>query len=239
MSMKISLLQTLPEENTACDVLYHLSIDRSVRVFCSDARKTDYFLSVLSRPLLHRENILYRQHILEDFIRHPELFDTLRIIFARYDKMKSDWIELRTGVHNSSSSGNTEALLDHTYASLKVTAIFPRTILSFFRSISETLDRYPIESEGLQRVRQYCDEMLQSHALDEILRISSLFQYNTPEDYSFDILLSLSEDLRLAGCDLSGIRERPQSKKQREKQLRDNWNCKKSACGKRRESANR
>lgn len=216
--MKFSLLyKNIPEEeyrpygeeSALSDVVYDLSIDKTVNRLFADSRRTDYFLSVVRRPLTDVEEIRYRQHIFADFLAFPELFDQLKLIFTRYDKIKSDWVELRSGVYPANSGSSSAALLDHTFSSLKVTAIFPRTIISFYEAISETLEKFDVKSEGLREMRKFCGEMVENNSLNEIAEIAGLFQYNTPEEYNFDAVCELDATLRLAGCDLSRITEKP------------------------------
>lgn len=210
--MKTSLLFTVPEEKERIDIVFDLSIDRSVSFFCKDDKKSEYFMSVLSHPLKKVENILYRQNILNDFTEFPSLFEELKTIFLRYDKMKSDWIELRSAAHVSPSS-SSEALLEYTYSSLKITSIFPKTILSFYNSIYDAISKYDISSEGLMEIRNYCEKMIKNKSLEEITEISSFFQYNTPDDFSFDAILNISEDLSINCCDICNITDVPNKRK--------------------------
>jgi hypothetical protein len=113
--MKFSLLYKTPPENDIYeiynknDIVYDLSIDRSVCAICSDRRRTDFFLSVLRRPLISADDIVYRQRLLDDLIQNRELFDELKLIFMRYDKIKSDWVELRSNVYPSGTNSNSFA----------------------------------------------------------------------------------------------------------------------------------
>ncbi len=221
--MKFSLLFVAPtgeelfdfNSNDKSNLTYDLSIDRAINRVCHDNRRTEYFLNVIRHPLKKIDDIIYRQQIFGDFIENPDLFDELKLIFTRYDKIKNDWIELRSNAYPSGggTSNNAEALLDYTFSSLKVTAIFPRTIISFYESIYTALNNYKIKSGGLCAVRDYCFEMGNNNSLNEIANISSLFQYHTPEDYDFDILCGFDETLQLISCDLCKISERKKKKK--------------------------
>lgn len=209
--MKFSLLQKTEDHPAVCEVLYDLSVDRAVYNLVSDKRRADYFISVLSKPLTERENIIFRQQIYLDFKNIPGLFDSLQLLFTRYDKIKSDWQEMKLG--NSAGRGseiNPEALLDYTFSSLKVTAIFPSTIASFFTSIGQTLKSYPIRSEGLVSMRDWCLGMADNAALDEIVEISQLFRYQTPDCFDFTVAAKLDGALRLCSCDISGVSEHKQ-----------------------------
>ncbi|MCL2518204.1 MAG: hypothetical protein FWF15_06530 [Oscillospiraceae bacterium] len=203
--MKFSLLYKIPETPNLCDVVYDLSVDKAVRLIYTDARRADYFLSVLMKPLLTTENVYYRQEILKDFLNIPKLFSDVKLIFNRYDKMKNDWRELRSGVYPTASGVNQRALRERTYESLKTTAIFPKSIISFYRSILDILSKYEIQSEGLTNFKQYCSEMIENNSLNEIAKIAALFQYHSPDMYNFSVRINLDETLKLCVCDLCGI----------------------------------
>ena len=210
--IKFSLLQKNPEQMKQCGVIYDLSADKLVRVICPDVRKADYFLSELSKPLTTAENIIYRQEILNDFAAIPKLFDEMKLVFHRYDNVKRDWRELRTRAYPSGDTVNHRVLLEYTFDSLKATAIFPKTIISFYRSIEETLSKYDIKSEGLIKFKRYCGEMIGNNSLNEIASIAALFQYHSPENFDFGITAFLDETLKLKFCDLCDISEHKETK---------------------------
>ncbi len=206
--MKFSLLQKKNDEPALCRILYDLSIDRAVGQLVPDSRRASYFLSVLEKPLTDRGNIRFRQEIYTDFRAVPGLADALKLLFARYDRIKSDWQEMKLGDFSARGSEiNPEALLEHTFDSLKVTAIFPSTIASFFASIRDTLSGYPIRSEGLTAIRDWCRRMGENEALRELVEISQLFRYQTVDAFDFDVIIRLDRALRLTGCDIAGIAE--------------------------------
>ncbi len=217
--MKFSLLyKNIPEysyedQNPPFDIIYDLSIDKSVSRICRDTRKADYFLSVMRRMLTDVDDIVYRQNLLADFIEYPELLDELKVIFSRYDKIKSDWVELRSTSFPSASSSNSSALLEHTFSSLKLTSIFPRTIISFYENIGSTIAKYDVKSHALVSMMSYCNEMTENNSLNEIADIASLFQYKTAEDYDFGVLCRLDSTMRLVECELCDIREHQKDKK--------------------------
>jgi len=202
---KFSLLSITGEELGRCDILYDLSIDRAMYRICTDHRRVDYFLDVLSRPLTAVEDITFRQQIFRDLLEMPELFEKLCLQFSRYDRIKSDWQEMKLGAPPSAAAANPEALLDHIFASLKVTAFFPGTIAAFFRSVYELLEKHPIRAEGLIALRDYCGRMIENDSLDELVRIAQCFRYHTPDQFTFEMALTLDESLRACGVELSGI----------------------------------
>lgn len=207
--MKFSLLQKIPDSYAECRVIYDLSVDRAIKEIVSDKRRAEYFLTVLEKPLIKKENIVFRQQIYSDLKNIDGLLPALKTLFLRYDKIKSDWQEMKLGaVNNKGSEINSEALLEHTFASLKVTAIFPSTIASFFGTIGETLGKYPIKSEGLTAIRDWCIDMTENEALGELVSISQRFRYKTPEDFDFTVVFNLDRALRLLNCDLSDITDK-------------------------------
>ena len=206
--MKFSLLHKTEDMPAVCQILYDLSVDRAVHNLVPDRRRAEYFLSVLSKPLTNRDNIAFRQAVFTDFKTIPGLAESLKTLFNRYDRIKSDWQEMKLGAAPTRGAEiNPEALLEHTFASLKVTAIFPSTIASFFTTIGETLERYPIRSEGLTAMRDWCREMGQNEALKELVAISQLFRYQTPDAFDFTVAVKLERGLRLLSCDVAGIEE--------------------------------
>jgi Mismatch repair ATPase (MutS family) len=203
--MSFSLLYKSRTETEQSGVLYDLSVDRIVDVFCADQRRADYFMDVLSRPLQTTEGVVYRQQILGDLRSCAGLFADLQLVFTRYDKIKSDWRELRLSASSTGVSVNPEAQLERTFASLKVTAMFPSTIVSFYSSLLDTLGKYNLSSEGLLSMRSYCGEMLHNDSLSEVVRIAELFQYRTLEDYTFGVTVGYDATLRLASSELCEI----------------------------------
>ena len=210
--MRFSLLSKIPDPQAECGVLYDLSLDRAVKNIVSDKRRAEYFISVLEKPLTKPENIVFRQEIFKDLSTIDGLIDSLKTLFSRYDKIKSDWQEMKlSAVNGRGSEINSEALLEHTFSSLKITAIFPSTIASFFGTIGQTLSEYPIKSEGLCAIRDWCKSMSENEALNELVDISQRFRYKTPQDFDFSVVFSLDHALRLLSCDISDIVEKKQA----------------------------
>ncbi len=206
--MKYSLLHKIEEKEYNDSVIYDLSIDRSVANFSSDIRKNDYFCRVLSNPLCNVDNIKYRSEILSDFMEMKELLTAVKTLFNRYDKLKGDWLELKSTGETRSADKGTEAMLDYTYSSLKVTALFPKTIMSFYHSIYETLSDYPVKSQGLVSIRDYAKEMLENESLKEIVDIAALFTYNTPDDYDFELICSIGDTLSVEYAQICSVVKR-------------------------------
>ncbi len=210
--MKYSLLSKVTDREERCDVIYDLSIDRAVYNITNDHSKCGYFCNILSKPLTNTDNIKYRSEILEDLINNPELLDSLKIVFGRYDKIKSDWLELKSSGNMREAEAGSEAVLDYIYSSLKVTALFPKTILSFFQSITKAFDGYVISSEGLCAVRDYASKMTNNASFARIAEIASLFLYNSPEDYDFELICNLGDSFEAVNAAVCAVTPRTKDK---------------------------
>ncbi len=210
--MKYSILYKTEETGQSPSLIYDLSVDRCIANISSDIRKNEYFCRVLSVPLTKTENILYRREILSDLCDNRELFSALKTLFTRYDKLKADWLELKGSTERVSADRGSEAMLDYIYSSLKVTALFPKTILSFFSSIVEAFEGCGIRSEGLTALRDYARELLENESLRQIEEIASHFTYNTPEDYDFELCCRIGDALNCVSAEICSVSEREKKK---------------------------
>ncbi len=210
--MKYSILYKTEERQQTSSLIYDLSIDRCIANVSSDTRKNEYFCRILSSPLTKVEDILYRRAILSDFCENTALFSELKTLFTRYDKLKADWLELKGSGERVSAERGSEAMLDYVYSSLKVTALFPKTILSFFSSIVEAFEGYEIASEGLTSLRDYAKNLLDNKSLKEIEDIASHFMYNTPADYDFELVCSIGDALNCICAEICSVKEREKKK---------------------------
>lgn len=210
--MKFSLLSgsgVLPE---ICTATGDLSVPAIFTRILGPQKRSEYFLNVISRPLCDVGDIEYRRAIIADLEANPSLIDRLKTVFNRYDAMKSDWLELRSGVA-SSAGAEAEAELDAAWASLKVTALFPNTLISFFTNIRDALSGAQLKSPGLTGIRDYCTEMLESKALAEVSAIAEDFRYNDAGDYRFTLDLELSEKLEVIRCAIVELPDKLTEKK--------------------------
>lgn len=210
--MKYSILYKTPEREHISSLIYDLSVDRCIANISSDARKNEYFCQVVSTPLTGIGNILYRRDVLLDLCNNPGLISGLKTLFARYDRLKADWLELKGNSERVSADRGSEAMLDYIYSSLKVTALFPKTILSFFSSIVEAFDGYEIRSEGFSSLRDYAKGLLENESLKEIENIASHFMYNTPEDYDFSLVCRIGDALDCVYAEICSVNEREKKK---------------------------
>lgn len=212
--MKFSLLSKQFIDNTIdTSLVYNLSIDRTLSYFSDNSRKNEYFATVLCNIPKDKEEIFRRREVICDFTETENLFADVRAIFRRYDKLKSDWMELKGNAGPALSDKGNEAALEYCYSSLKVTSLFPKTIDSFFGSIYEILSSYPIKSRALTEIRDYCKETVNSEAFSRLCEIAASFSYNKVSDYDFSVITELSDLLYLSECEISAINKREEKKK--------------------------
>ncbi len=210
--MKFSLLSRSGILPDTCAAINDLSLSATFTKILGTTRRSEYFLGVISRPLCDIADIEYRRAIICDLEANPDLLDRLKIVFNRYDAMKSDWLEMRSGTA-SSGGASAEAELDAAWASLKVTALFPNTLISFFTNIRDALSKAELASPGLTGIRDYCSEMLDCKALSEIASISESFRYNNAEDYRFTLEVKLNERLEVIRCGIIEVLDKLTEKK--------------------------
>lgn len=210
--MKFSLLSEqarLPEQSCAPN---DLSLAHTFNAILGANRRTDYFLSVISRPLTEAADIEYRRDVIRDLIGQDQLLERLKTVFNRYDAMKNDWLELRGSAAGRSAS-SAEAELDAAWASLKVTALFPNTLVSFFTNIRDALSGRELTSQALCRMRDYCDSMLADKILADVVEVAERFRYKEAEDFCFELALSLNERLEVVGCAITDLSPKQEEKR--------------------------
>lgn len=229
--MKISLLykdvNIKPQPMAGAEqTIYDLSLDRLIARLCTGEGRADALLRALKMPLVSHEDIIYRQQILQDLDADRELLHSLSTLLTRYDKIKSDWVELRSGVAHIASAG-ADARLECACASLKITAVFPRSLASFFGGTAELLDRAGVHSEGLIALRELCESLVEDSSLGEIVEISDSFRYGEPSERSYCADITVTPELEVGLCGIissevsDNEREREAERKKYQKRLRE------------------
>lgn len=210
--MSYSILYKGEKGKANPDLIYDLSIDRAVSNFSDDQRKNEYFCHILSAPLSSVEEIEYRREILKDLVAAQGLFEELRTQFNRYDRIKADWLELKSNNGICNADRGSEAMLEYIYSSLKVTALFPKMIHSFFTSISDTLSASQISSQGLTELRDRTRELSTSDIVKRIVDISGNFMYNNYDDYDFELVCRLGDSMEVVAADICAVTKREKKK---------------------------
>jgi len=183
-------------------LIYDLSIDRAMMTVCVDAPKREKFLAVVAKPLLDSEAIVYRQQILTEFMGHPGLFRGMMEFFTTYKGTQTRWDDERRAVMSKRSNGtDKKADLYTSTMLLNTTGRYLKVILSYVRTLFDTLSGFSVSSEGLFRLRSYCADIVRSETYSELETLAERCRTDFVDaDYS-DILLEFGADLRLNVCD--------------------------------------
>ena len=211
--MKYSLLSLVPEKYAHPVPVKELRLDDVVKNICGDNAKSSYFAGVVSAPLSDAQNIEYRREILRDLRADPALLERLKKAFGRYDRMRGDWIEMRGGSASRRPDGaNARASLDAAWASLKVTSLFPGTLLSFVREIRDALETADVRSQGLRIILEHCRDLLGDGPLTEIAEIAEKFRYSSPEKNGFELNVTTGAGFEKISAEISDVFELSQKK---------------------------
>lgn len=153
--------------NIGSKTLYHLSLDRSFKTICSSQSECQYFLEILSKPLVQERDILYRQEIVSDFLKMPHFFEALKASFIEFGKLKEDAKELKKEIHarnfgiRSSLGGSKESVRD-------CSALLKR-ILHYIKDLNCLLSKYPIASEGLLAISRYTSSLVEKEDMNRLV----------------------------------------------------------------------
>lgn len=206
--MKFSLLYKTENATATLDrnLLYDLNLDRSVSSFCVDTKRQKYVLDLLAHPLLCREDILYRQEILKDFLRDAgfmlRLRDALEHLSAIGGEHRRNRMQAMAVIHSGDAGheyGNTVSLLH-----LAIQAI--SAYFDGFAATYAILEKAELASEGLLRLRARM-EQLTSPAAEEFLNYISRFSDITLSDAN-TIRLQVSEMAKITDCELLRVAQR-------------------------------
>ena len=212
--MKYSLLYLRPEPERYPGAASDLLLPDTLEKICGPG--SGYFVRVISSPLSSEENILFRREILADLENGPALLVKLKRSFGRYDRLREDWIETRSGVSAvRPTRANAEASLASSWAALKAVALFPDTLLSFLKEIAEVLCGAELCSRGLINVRDRCAELCGDGVLTEIAGIAGKFRGTSPEKNGLELEISAWPDLCSAGAKITDVFELSDKKRGR------------------------
>ena len=187
------------------EAIYNLNIDRMIGAACKSAANTDYFLSVLAKPLTDTESISYRQAIMRDLINMPDLLDGLIDAFRGYDNLKAETEEMTGGIFRYGAGSSADAMIDCAYERAYISAHFMRTVIAYIAEIDGLLKNKAPESEGLKQIKDFCDKVANDPELREAEHTAELFRNETAENYRFRISLTHDALLRLERAELTDV----------------------------------
>ncbi len=206
--MAISLLH--PTQSNANPLpermLYRLSLDRAFAYICTDVSKRERFLSVVSALSCDEQEIRYRQEILQDLDKAPELLAQLLSLSSRFEEQKAS---CKTAVADSYRmlSSNTMSLAAAKNL-LQIWALCLKRALLFVKAYGELSDSFEIRSAGLQRLADACREICGNPAYEELLAFCSRFEQIGAEDF-WDFRFALDGDGRIDEFELIDRKKLP------------------------------
>lgn len=196
----LSLLYQEPETGPKVNCLKDLNLDQIVTTLCLSKEVCDYVLSVLEQPLQNPDNLIYRQDICQDFYTNPDLFRELTEICRNYTLVKPEWDRLMAGMRSKGSrmqaeSNNLDFIRD-TIAALETNALYCGKIAAFPEELLEVLNKYPIKSKGLIKIKGFCETRLNDQEYIRLRELAQEFSEVAPMiDKGCEISVDISENL--------------------------------------------
>ena len=177
--MAISLLHPTDKcsgtESVSAKMLCDLSLDRSFAGICTDLASREYFLSVISALTDNVDEILYRQEILRDLERFPDLIERLISLTKRFDELRasqknSGKLEHRIRAEGASSSDSAKNIL-------QAKALCLKRALMFVKSYTDLLSDTGIKSRGLQKLYNACRDISENEEFAHLTVFCKKYEY--------------------------------------------------------------
>ncbi len=197
--MAISLLhkQKQTEKNTRkidAKILYHLSIDKAFAYICTDVRKREAFLSVVSELTDDREEIIYRREILSDFSANPALFPELESLYKRFEELR---ISAKTaGREDFRMNVSGTVSLESAKNLLQANALCLKRSLLFVKAFGELLSKYSLRSTGLNLFLSSCREIYENGDFEQLILLCGKYEYFSTAGF-LDFRFELNGDGRI------------------------------------------
>lgn len=209
MQKKISLLYTgsdVPSiHEPTVKAVYNLNIDRMTLAACDNKRQADYFLDVLCRSATGKTDADYRAAILRDFIKFPDLLDSLIQIFKGYEGLPEETEELLSEIFRYGVPASSVGMLDCAYEELYVNAHYARNVIAYISEISELFNGYEVQSEGLLGMKRFCEQMNESKCITETEKAAEHFKSEHLDSYKFVLDTHLDEAMRICSCSIADV----------------------------------
>lgn len=201
--MKFSLLfpdvSHIDVGNIGSKTLYHLSLDKSFSAICQSKSERQYFLEVLSNPLLSKKDIFFRQQIIADFLHFPALFGELKTSLNQFTKLKENFKNLKKEIHarnfgiGSAIGGSRESVRD--------CSRLLKRVLHYTQNLSQLLGKYQISSKGLETILHDTVSLVQKEDFSQFL---TLLEETEDATLAPNIVFSIKLDKngKIADCHL-------------------------------------
>ncbi len=184
-------------------VLYHLSLDRSFSQICADKKKREYFLKILLTPLNGKDEVIFRQDVLKDFVNHPDLLEGLLSLSVRFGELIESQKNAGRDARRLLSTG-TESK-DAAKNILQSQALTLKRGLMFVKAFGELLSEYELTSKGLNDFSCACSEICDKPDFFELITFCSKYERFSECGY-WDFGFDLNEDGYIDGYELTDHR---------------------------------
>ena len=201
--MAISILY-LNERNSYAEalsarILYHFSLDRSFSHICVDVKKRERFLSVVSDLTNDKNEILYRQEIVKDFVNNPVLLEQLISLSSRFEELRiaqktAGKDEFRLNATGTASSATAKNIL-------QAQALCLKRAMLFIKAYSELLEKYELKSHGLKSLYSSCKEMYESPDFIKLITFCSKYENFSAGGY-WDFKFAMNDEGRIESYEL-------------------------------------
>lgn len=177
------------------DLLYHLSLDRSLSRLCPDEVSRKVLFSVITHITADPTEITYRQQMITELLRVPALAEALSTGLTRFpvlqNAQKNAEREARgIGASRTATVTSAKNLLQNQAICCQ------RTLISV-ADLARLLDQYPLTAEGLIHLRDTCRAMAENPAHARLLHLCRKYAEFSERDllaYRF----TLTQDGRIA-----------------------------------------
>ena len=151
----------------------------------------EYFLDTVSKPLIEKEDIKYRQDILKDFLGHRELLTMLDSLLSRFVGAVLDY--------NGSKIGKKQKLgrvsVDSGVSELCSVSALITELLFLIKKMYAEIKNLSLGSQGLVSFRERLGAIVLSDGYEKLISIAK--RYEAPGLFHADISFALNEKAQL------------------------------------------
>lgn len=169
-----------------------------------EKEKREFFFSLLAEPLIHEEDILFRQAILRDFLLHRSLLSDLQSLFDQMIVAALDYNKAKQAMKNGNQRTRGKTV-DSETKMLSPVCVLLKNLLSVIGRLSSRMAGLPLSSDGLNRLSKRLFEMARAEKIHELSGILSHFETLRAWNMTADIAFSLDEFSRI--CEIRYLTE--------------------------------
>lgn len=188
------------------DLLYHLSLDRSLSRLCPDEVSRKVLFAVITQITADPAEITYRQQIMAEFLRTPALAEALSTCAARFSALQTAQKDAEREARGIGASRT--ATVTSAKNLLQTQAICCQRTLLSVADLAHLLDQYPLTAEGLVNLRDVCRTVTENPAHARLLQLCRKYsEFSERELLAYRFTLSLNG--RMAEYSLTDRRHLP------------------------------